>query len=320
VSVTRPPLLTPDLLDERRAARRRARIRRRRQRQTVAIAVAAVLAAPVVVGGYRLARPLLDDPGPTSTPVAQAPARVVPSPVAATPLLDIGTAPVAPPGPIDRVLSYTPLVASGGTRKREVALTFDDGPSRYTPKIVSILRRAGAGGTFFVVGEEVGANTAALRKVQAAGFDIGDHTQTHARMTSLNAYEQRRQVDDQQAVVKGAGIKLAPLFRPPYGVQNRATRRLTKRKRMLIVMWSVDTSDYARPGVKAIVRRALAGATPGAIILLHDGGGDRSQTVAALPQILRGLEKKGLRAVTVSRLMADSPPPRRQSLPPANGG
>jgi peptidoglycan/xylan/chitin deacetylase (PgdA/CDA1 family) len=307
--------LTPDLLAERRASRRRARIRRKRLRRLLAVAAAGCV---VLVVGYLAAGSLSHEPEVDPAPQ---PLLAPPAPAPGPGPVDIGTAPIGPPRtPIERVLAYTPYVVSGGTRKREVALTFDDGPSRYTPKVVRILRRAGAAGTFFVVGEEVAANTAALRKVTSAGFEVGDHTQTHARMTALDPYEQRREVDDQQAVVQGAGVKLAPLFRPPYGVHNRATRRLLKRKGMLMVLWSVDTSDYARPGVKAIVRRALAGARPGAIILLHDGGGDRSQTIAALPQILRGLRKKRLRPVTVSRLMTDSPPARGQTPPPANGG
>jgi peptidoglycan-N-acetylglucosamine deacetylase len=312
----RSPWLTPDLLAERRAAHRRARIRRRRVRRTLAVATVAAIVGGLV---YLAAGSLGNEP--VSQPAAPEPLVAPPLPSQGSGPVDIGTAPIGPPRtPVERVLAYTPFVVSGGTRKREVALTFDDGPSRYTRKVVGILRDWRAKGTFFVVGEEVAANAGALRKVQDAGFEVADHTQTHPRMTSLNAYEQRREIDDQQAVVEGAGVKLAPLFRPPYGVHNRATRRLLARKQMLMVLWSVDTSDYGRPGVKAIVRRALAGAKPGAIILLHDGGGDRSQTVAALPQILRGLRKKRLRPVTVSRLMADNPPPRGQQAPPANGG
>ena len=89
---------------------------------------------------------------------------------------------------------------------------------------------------------------------------------------------------------------------------------------MLMVLWSTDTADYARPGVDAIVRKALRGARPGAIILMHDGGGDRSQTVRALPRILRGLRKRRLRPVSVSRLVLEDPPPRDQRLPASGAG
>jgi peptidoglycan-N-acetylglucosamine deacetylase len=83
---------------------------------------------------------------------------------------------------------------------------------------------------------------------------------------------------------------------------------------MLMVLWTVDTNDYRRPGVQAIVRTALSGARPGAIILLHDAGGNRSQTVAALPKIIAGLHRRHYRLVTVPRLLLDNPAPRVQNI------
>jgi peptidoglycan/xylan/chitin deacetylase (PgdA/CDA1 family) len=84
---------------------------------------------------------------------------------------------------------------------------------------------------------------------------------------------------------------------------------------MLMVLWTVDTEDYLRPGVRVIVNRALAGARPGAIILLHDGGGDRSQTIKALPLIVKALRKRGYKLVTVPQLILEDPPLARQALP-----
>ena len=95
---------------------------------------------------------------------------------------------------------------------------------------------------------------------------------------------------------------------------NATTLALLHRYRMLMVLWTVDTSDYRRPGVKAIVNAALAGARPGAIILLHDAGGDRSQTVKALPRIIAGLRRRHYRLVTVPRLLLDNPAPRVQNI------
>jgi len=96
--------------------------------------------------------------------------------------------------------------------------------------------------------------------------------------------------------------------------------RELKSLHLLMVLWSVDTGDYLQPGVPAIVERALAGAHPGAILLMHDAGGVRTQTVAALPQIIRGLHARGYRIVTVPRLMMDDPPPRGQPLPSSLSG
>ncbi len=88
---------------------------------------------------------------------------------------------------------------------------------------------------------------------------------------------------------------------------------------MLMVLWSVDTSDYLQPGVGVIVHRALAGARPGAIILLHDAGGNRSETVAALPRIVRGLRARGYRLVTIPRLLLDNPAPHDQNVAALRG-
>ena len=305
--------LTPDLVAERRALARRERRRRRRMRRTVACSAVVVL---LFAGAVLVMRALPPDDR-IALPEPEAPPAVTAAPpVTRGEPLDIGTAPVAPPPPVTRLLATTPIVTSAGAGERQVALTFDDGPSPYTRKVVRILRRAGASATFFALGSQVAGNSDTVRAVADAGFEVADHTQTHPRLPSLSAAAQRREVDDSTAMLRNAGVDLAPLFRPPFGVSDRSTRAYVRSRGMLMVLWSVDTSDYTRPGVKAIVRRALAGARPGAIILMHDGGGDRSQTVAALPRILKGLERRRLRAVTVSRLLDDSPPSRSQPVPP----
>lgn len=323
MSYSPSPLLPIDTRAARRAADRRA-IRRRRARRRMAGLVMAGLAS---IGLLALAASSSGGGGN----VPDAAARPADGGAPASPQSpDTGTSPSVDTGaarakarrerrrrsdPIERVLAYTPFVAGGSPRKREVALTFDDGPGPYTRAIVRILRRERAEATFFVVGEQVADFATSMLSAAAAGFPVGDHTQTHARLAGMKPPAQRRQLEDQQAVVKGAGVPVARLFRPPFGVYDAATLRLLRRKRMLMVLWSVDTNDYTRPGVRAIVRAALRGAKPGAIILLHDGGGDRSQTVSALPRILQGLRKRRLRPVTIPRLIADDPPPRQQGRP-----
>ena len=115
-------------------------------------------------------------------------------------------------------------------------------------------------------------------------------------------------------MVKAGGPR-ERLFRPPYGSYDPTTLELLRKRGMLMVLWSVDTEDYLRPGADEIVATALAGAKPGAVILLHDAGGDRSQTIAALPKIIRGLRHRHLRPVTIPRLVRDDPPPHGQKLP-----
>ena len=220
------------------------------------------------------------------------------------------------PTPVDRVLRYTDYVLNGRPRKREVALTFDDGPSAWTPKLVRALRRVDAPATFFPVGTSIERYPRYLRLVRRAGFTIGDHTMTHPLMSELPGPEQIGEIDGQARLLRRARVPYPRLFRPPYGAFDSDTRGLLQERRMLMVLWSVNPEDYTRPGRKRIVKRVLEAVRPGAIVLMHDGGGDRSQTVAAVPHLVRRLRARGYRIVTVPRLLADDPPPRGQGPPP----
>ena len=110
------------------------------------------------------------------------------------------------------------------------------------------------------------------------------------------------------------------LLRPPYGSFDQSTLEVLLAEGMLMVLWSADTSDYLRPGVSKIIYTAVSGAKPGAIILMHDGGGDRSETVAALPRIIVRLRQRGFHLVTVSQLIADDPSPTDQPSPHSLSG
>ena len=216
---------------------------------------------------------------------------------------------------IDRALSYTPFVTIGGAKRKQIALTFDDGPGPYTEQIVNTLKKARVEGTFFEVGFLEPYFHAGTRAVARAGNAVGDHTERHAHLGSLPKAAQRDQIDSQAEWMHKLGVPQPRLFRPPYGSFNDTTMKLLKKRRMLMVLWSVDSQDYRMPGVATIVNRVLAGAKPGAIILMHDGGGNRSQTAAALPIIIKKLRKRGYDLVTVPQMMADDPPPHGQKLP-----
>jgi len=222
-------------------------------------------------------------------------------------------------GAIDRTLAYTPYVRIAGAQHRELALTFDDGPGPYTPGILSILERENVPATFFEVGVLEQYFHASTSQIVADGYAIGDHTYSHAPMSLLSPADQRAQLLEQAAAVQRYGAAFPRLFRPPYGMWNAQTLALLRRYRMLMVLWTVDTSDYRRPGVSAIVRSAVSGARPGAIILLHDAGGNRAETVAALPKIIARLRALGYRFVTVPRLLLDNPPPANQQIPAVIG-
>ncbi len=221
---------------------------------------------------------------------------------------------------VDNVLSYTPAVTSGGKKGHELALTFDDGPGPYTQQLVGVLNRLHVHATFFAIGEEERYFSEGTKLELRSGDAVGDHTETHPMMASLSAHDQREELVEQIARIELLGGPRPRLFRPPYGSFNATTFHLLHQLHLLMVLWSTDTSDYTLPGVPAIVQSALAGAHPGAIILMHDAGGDRSETIAALPAIVKGLRRKGLEPVTVPRLMLDDPPPRGQPLPTSLAG
>jgi peptidoglycan-N-acetylglucosamine deacetylase len=216
---------------------------------------------------------------------------------------------------INRVLAYTPFVTAGVPRDRIVALTFDDGPSPYTPAIVNVLSRMHVPATFFVVGQQLTDFSSDLRDELRHGFVIGDHTENHAFMSQLSRAMQYQQIHDDAVRLMRLGAPFPRLFRPPYGAYNQTTLAVIKQLKMLMTMWAVDTRDWTRPGTVAILRAALSEVRPGAVILMHDGGGDRSQTVAALPALINALRRRHYSFATVPQLLRLDPPPRGQRLP-----
>src|ERR1700722_13348329 len=195
---------------------------------------------------------------------------------------------------INSVLAYTPAVTSGGSKGNEVALTFDDGPGPYTQQLVAELNRLHVHATFFVIGNQEQYFSAGTVAEVDSGDVIGDHTETHPMMASLSPHDQYEELFEQMVQVEVLGAKRPRLFRPPYGSFNPTTFKELRHLHLLMILWSVDTADYTLPGTQAIVERALADAKPGAIILMHDAGGNRSETIAALPAIVKGLRKRGV--------------------------
>jgi peptidoglycan/xylan/chitin deacetylase (PgdA/CDA1 family) len=205
-------------------------------------------------------------------------------------------------------LARMPYVAVAGRRHREVALTFDDGPGPYTLQVVRTLRRLHTPATFFQVGVTEHFFTDAERaQIHDPLVTIGDHTLDHKRLDKLSRTAQAAEIDGDTAI-----IGPSTLFRPPYGAFDATTLELLRERHMTMVMWSVDSQDYLRPGVDRIVANVLDNVKPGAIVLLHDAGGDRSQTIAALPRIVNALRLRHYTLVSVPQLLRDAPPPLKQ--------
>jgi peptidoglycan/xylan/chitin deacetylase (PgdA/CDA1 family) len=207
-------------------------------------------------------------------------------------------------------------VYCGGGHANVVALTFDDGPGPYTAQVLQLLREAGARATFFLVGNRISYWPLAPREETALGV-VGNHTWSHPRLTELPGWlvwlELAR---TQYEASRELGWK-PRLFRAPYGSHSPLVDRMAASLGLLEVLWSVDSGD-SLPGakVKTVVRNVLAGLRPGAIVLLHD---IHPWTVRALPQILRAVERRGLRAVSVPELLALDPPASHQYCPLAPG-
>ncbi len=221
---------------------------------------------------------------------------------------------------VGSVLAYTPFVKQGSTHAKDVALTFDDGPGPYTIKLLEVLERYRVKATFFAIGKMLQYFGAATVREVEDGDVIGDHTETHPFMATLSAHDQYEELFEQMARIELAGGRRPTLFRPPYGSFNATTMHELAKLHLLMVLWSADTDDYLQPGVSVIVERALQGAHPGAIILMHDGGGTRTQTIEALPLIITKLRAQGYHLVTIPRLLLDDPPVAGQPLPPNLSG
>jgi len=209
---------------------------------------------------------------------------------------------------IERVRRRHPLVSSGGGHRREVALVFHDGPGPYTMQMIKKLQELHAAATFFDVGASVTYFSQTAIAQRGRKFAVGNLTESYAAMTRLSRTRQRKEIGGQTARLRSLGIPSPKLFSPPYGAYNRDTLAVLRRLHMLMVLWSVDPEDYKNPGENVIVQRAVDGARPGSIILLHDAGGDRSQTLSALPAVVHGLRSHGYKLVTVPRLILEDPP------------
>jgi cellulose synthase/poly-beta-1,6-N-acetylglucosamine synthase-like glycosyltransferase/peptidoglycan/xylan/chitin deacetylase (PgdA/CDA1 family) len=202
------------------------------------------------------------------------------------------------------------LVAREGPPGRRIALTFDDGPDpHWTPRIAAALRRLGVPATFFVIGSKVVRHPDLVRTLYREGFELGNHTFTHVDLAGVPSWERRLQITLTENALAGAAGVRSRLVRPPYSSipaavttsQASALGDVASRG-YVIVLSDFDGEDWRRPGVAAIVRAATPKGDSGGIVLLHDGGGDRSQTLAAVERLVPRLRARGFRFVRVSQL------------------
>ncbi|MFF2951290.1 polysaccharide deacetylase family protein [Kitasatospora sp. NPDC057965] len=192
-----------------------------------------------------------------------------------------------------------------------VALTFDDGPHpEFTPRMLDVLHRHDAPAAFFCIGLNALAHPAVVRRIADAGQTLGNHTWSHAYLPDLGPIGLARQLGHTREVLAEACGDDRPVrwLRPPYGGRSPELLRAVDGLGLVTVLWDVDAKDWSRPGPEVIADRILSQVRPGSVILMHDGGEDRSQTVAALPAVITGLRARGYRLVTLDQLLAATRP------------
>ncbi len=208
-------------------------------------------------------------------------------------------------GALSHELVSAQFRASGASRvERAVALTFDDGPSpQYTPRFLAVLSRLHVRATFFVIGYLAAAYPQLVRRELRLGMVVGNHSYNHPEVPPFDQLPPRLLRDE---IVLGGQVlsrlgARSGLFRPPGGSTSPALVRVAAALGERVVLWSVDPADWT-PGstAKEIARRVLSSVRPGSIVILHDGGGDRSATLASLPVIVRGIRRRGLYLVVLS--------------------
>ncbi len=251
--------------------------------------------------------PLKHTTGSTKHAKATATLKSIPRPGATTVKTTTTQAPVSPVSPAQPPLPpVTSALFSGNTSLPEVALTFDDGPNPYyTQQVLAILQQYGVNATFFDVGYLVKDYPSVVKQEYDQGNVVGDHSWGHPDLTQLSAANSYSQIATAADAIQSAIGVRPTFFRPPYGAVNATIMRQAFSLNLSTVMWDNSASDWSLPGVGVIIQRTLNMVHNGSIVLMHDGGGNRSQTVAALPTIITSLRARGYRLVTMEQLLRD---------------
>lgn len=219
-------------------------------------------------------------------------------------LANIPKPPEPKPKPEPTPAPATPAPAPT-TGNKVIALTFDDGPGPHTAHLLDILDQYGAKATFFLIGSKVSGQASIVRSIQARGHQLGNHSWSHPELPKLPVDQIASEIDrTNEAIRQATGITPA-ILRPPYGAVNGAVLEQLRLRGMSSILWSVDTRDWADRNSDIVCSRAVAGARPGAIILMHD---IHQTSVGAVPCILSALKQQGYSFVTVQGLLGNTTP------------
>ena len=186
-----------------------------------------------------------------------------------------------------------------------IALTFDDGPGPHTAHLLDILDQYGAKATFFLIGSKVSSQANIVRSIHARGHQLGNHSWSHPELPKLPVDQIAGEIDRTNDAIKQATGVTPAILRPPYGAVNGVVLEQLRLRGMSSILWSVDTRDWADRNSDIVCSRAVAGARPGAVILMHD---IHQTSVGAVPCILSALKQQGYSFVTVQGLLGNTTP------------
>ena len=211
-------------------------------------------------------------------------------------LANIPKPPEPKPAPAPAPAAPAPTPTTGN---KVIALTFDDGPCPYTAHRLDSLDQYGAKATFFLIGSKVSGQASVARSIQARGHQLGNHSWSHPELPKLSVDQIAGEIDrTNEAIRQATGVK-PTILRPPYGAANGVVLEQLRARGMSSILWSVDTRDWADRNSQIVCSRAVAGARPGAVILMHD---IHQTSVNAVPCILSSLKQQGYSFVTIQRL------------------
>jgi peptidoglycan-N-acetylglucosamine deacetylase len=213
--------------------------------------------------------------------------------------------------PLDGVPGAPRIVHWGGGRRREIALTFDDGPSRWTAEVAASFEQRGCRATFFLRGAAVAERLETVAALAAAGHELGNHLWSHPDASKLSSAELRAELERTADAIQAAGAARPDLVRPPYFSAPRAVAEAAAGTGVsAVVLRSIGSSDWEAKSAEEVLEPVLANAGPGDIVCLHDGissdkrdSDSRRPTADAVKQMVPALLQRGLRPVTVSQLL-----------------
>lgn len=196
-----------------------------------------------------------------------------------------------------------PSLARGTTTEPVVALTFDDGPEPpATEEILDVLAEEGVPAAFFCLGRQVRRHPELVERMAREGHLVGNHTDTHANLLLCTPARSRREIEGGAQALEEVLGERPRWFRPPYGFRFPWTLLQARARGQSTALWSNCPRDWQQPGADVLVERVVGSVRPGDVVLLHDGGGDRRQTVQALRELIPALRARGYRFVRLDRL------------------